>query len=103
MLVTFGGTPLLTLPNDVLIHKTPLHDDFGWVCIESLYECTSAINMNRIEKCVHWLMYTDPRSMWLRCGAGGVNLDKGGLVLEFVDPLRVSVSLSSIHAFFHAS
>ena len=68
---------------------TEMEKDYGWVCVASLYESTSAVNMNEVEKKVHQLLYADPRSIWIRNGAGGVHLAKDESVLTF--------SLSIIH------
>jgi hypothetical protein len=45
--------------------------------------------MNAVEKQVHKLMFENEMSIWLRNGAGGVQLDKEGKMLKF--------SLSIIH------
>jgi hypothetical protein len=50
---------------------------------------TSAYNMNAVEKQVHKLMFENEMLIWLRNGAGGVQLDKEGKMLKF--------SLSLIH------
>ena len=68
---------------------TEMTEEYDWVCVESLYESTSAVNMNEVEKKVHQLLFEDRRSIWLRNGMGGVHLDNDGLVLKF--------SLSIIH------
>jgi hypothetical protein len=60
-----------------------LQKEFGWKHSDSFYTSTSAWNMNEVEKRVHQLLFDDPMSIWLVCGAGGVTLCKHGNVLEF--------------------
>ena len=62
---------------------------YKWECKESLYTTTSAYNMNEVEKQVHKLLFENEMSIWLKNGAGGVQLDKDEIILKF--------SLSIIH------
>ena len=86
-----GGYGLLTEDEMKTFYLTAneLKDEYDWVCVESLYESTSAVNMNEVEKKVHQLLYADRRSIWLRNGGGGVHLAKDEKVRMF--------SLSIIH------
>ena len=74
-----SGTRLVTLPNREPITAIPLQNKFGWVCEPSVYETNNQENMNRVEKTVHWILFHDPRSMWLECGMGGVHQKVGEL------------------------
>jgi hypothetical protein len=73
------GARLVTLPNREPITGIPLQNEFGWVCEPSVYETNNQENMNRVEKTVHWILFHDPRSMWLECGMGGVHQKVGEL------------------------
>jgi len=84
-----NGQRLITKEGGEYVTATDMKDVYGWVCTKTLYECTSAVNMNEVEKRVHKLMWADRRSIWIRNGAGGVHLDNDGKVLKF--------SLSIIH------
>jgi hypothetical protein len=66
-----------------------MKDIYKWECVKSLYTTTCAYNMNEVEKQVHKLLFENKMSIWLRNGAGGVQLDKEGKMLKF--------SLSIIH------
>ena len=58
-----------------------MKDTYKWECVKSLYTTTSAYNMNEVEKQVHKLLFENKMSIWLRNGAGGVQLDKEGKML----------------------
>ena len=77
-----------------------MKDIYKWECIKSLYMTTCAYNMNEVEKQVHKLLLEKKMSIWLRNGAGGVQLDKEGNSHSqlFTDPVRASVLPPRIHA-----
>jgi hypothetical protein len=83
------GTPLISDKNGGNISAKIMKDIYKWECVKSLYMTTSAYNMNAVEKQVHKLLFENKMSIWLRNGAGGVQLDKEGKMLKF--------SLSIIH------
>jgi len=89
--VTFRGygTRLIRDKNGGNVSAKIMKDTYKWECVKSLYTTTSAYNMNAVEKQVHKLMFENIMSIWLRNGAGGVQLDKEGKMLKF--------SLSIIH------
>jgi hypothetical protein len=66
-----------------------MKDIYKWKCVKSLYTKTSTYNMNEVKKQVHKLLFENKMSIWLRNGAGGVQLDKEGKILKY--------SLSIIH------
>ena len=83
------GTPLISDKNRGNVTAKIMKETYKWKCVESLYTTTSACNMNEFEKQVHKLLFENEMSIWLRNGAGGVQLDKEGKMLNF--------SLSIIH------
>jgi hypothetical protein len=84
-----NGTRLISDKNGGNVTAKIMKDTYKWECVKSLYTTTSAYNMNTVEKQVHKLMFENEMSIWLRNGAGGVQLDKEGKMLKF--------SLSIIH------
>jgi hypothetical protein len=84
-----NGTCLIRDKNGGNVTATIMKNTYKWECKESLYTTTSAYNMNEVEKQVHKLLFENKMSIWLRNGAGGVQLDKEGKMLKF--------SLSIIH------
>ena len=83
------GTPLISDKNGGNVSAKIMKDIYKWECVKSLYTTTCAYNMNEVEKQVHKLLFENEMSIWLRNGAGGVQLDKEGKMLKF--------SLSIIH------
>ena len=83
------GTPLISDKNGGNVSAKIMKDIYKWECVKSLYTTTCAYNMNEVEKQVHKLLFENKMSIWLRNGAGGVQLDKEGKMLKF--------SLSIIH------
>jgi len=61
-----GGTRLITKEGRGFLTKKEMKDVYGWVCTESLFESTSAVNMNEVEKQVQKLLHEDDRSIWTR-------------------------------------
>ena len=78
-----------------------MKDIYKWECVKSLYTTTSAYNMNEVEKQVHKLLFENKMSIWLRNGAGGVQLDKEGKMLKFslsiIHGSREGLSFSATH------
>ncbi len=85
------GTPLIRDKNGGNVTAKIMKDICKWECVKSLYTTTSTYNMNEVEKQVHKLLFENKMSIWLRNGAGGVQLDKEGKMLKF--------SLSIIHGY----
>jgi hypothetical protein len=83
------GTPLISDKNGGNVSAKIMKDIYKWRCIKSFYTTPCAYNMNEVEKQVHKLLFENKMSIWLRNGAGGVQLDKEGKMLKF--------SLSIIH------
>ena len=83
------GTPLISDKNGGNVSAKIMKDIYKWECVKSLYTTTCAYNMNEVEKQVHKLLFENKMSIWLRNGAGGVQLDKDEKILKF--------SLSIIH------
>jgi hypothetical protein len=83
------GTPLISDKNGGNVSAKIMKDIYKWRCVKSLYTTTCAYNMNEVEKQVHKLLFENKMSIWLRNGAGVVQLDKEGKMLKF--------SLSIIH------
>ena len=84
-----NGTRLISDKNGGNVSANIMKDIYKWKCVKSLNTTTSACNMNEVEKQVHKLLFENEMSIWLRNGAGGVQLDKEGKMLKF--------SLSIIH------
>jgi hypothetical protein len=75
-----NGTRLVTLLNRAPITSaTTLENEFSWVCVPHLYTTNNANNMNMVEKATHWMLFSNPGSMWLDCGKGGVRQKEGEL------------------------
>jgi hypothetical protein len=83
------GTPLISDKNGGNVSAKIMKDTYKWECVKSLYTTTCAYNMNEVEKQVHKLLFENKMSIWLRNGAGGVQLDKDEKILK--------LSLSIIH------
>ena len=50
-----NATRLITKKGGGNLKAAQMKKDYGWVCTESLYKSTSAVNMNEVEKTVHKL------------------------------------------------
>jgi hypothetical protein len=84
-----NGERLIRDKNGDNVTATIMMNTYKWECKESLYTTTSAYNMNEVKKQVHKLLFENEMSIWLKNGAGGVQLDKDEIILKF--------SLSRIH------
>jgi hypothetical protein len=75
------GTPLISDKNGGNVSAKIMKDIYKWECVKSLHTTASTYNMNEVEKQVHKLLFENKMSIWpiwLRNGAGGVQLDKEG-------------------------
>ena len=97
-----NGTRLISDKNGGNVTAKIMKDIYKWECVKSLYTTTCAYNMNEVEKQVHKLLFENEMSIWLRNGAGGVQLGKGKCSNShsqlFTDPVRASVLPPRIHA-----